>query len=187
MTELKQVFMIDDKTFETKAEAMDYVRRPKIKEALLKFTKQEDVATWLIDSQDSIENAFETGTIKRITKSDAKKLEKAIEVLREAGLKGTEFLVDNWEELEIKYRPVKRMTDEEKAVAAKNSLLALTDGDDDLASWIVDHKNAILEAYEAGKEKRQVNPNAANALAEYRAKKAAEKAAAESAEDDLDD
>ena len=44
------------------------------------------------------------------------------------------------------------------------------------------YQDQILAAYEAGVEKRQVSPKAQEALAEYRAKKAAEKAAAEAAE-----
>ena len=69
------------------------------------------------------------------------------------------------------------MDDAEKATAAKNTLVAASEGNEELADWVLANKDAVLEAYEAGKEKRQVNPKAAEALAAYRAKKAAEKAA----------
>ena len=183
MTELKiaQVFEVDGHIFHSKAEAQNFIRRPKIKAALEAFTKavSPDLADFIIENQEAIEDAFEVGTVRRLTKSDISKLEKAIKVLGEAQVKGTEFLVSMWPELEYKYRSVKCMTDEEKAAAIRNSLLAISDNDLDLADWIMTHKDAILEAFEAGVEKRQINPAAKNALAAYQAKKAAEKAAKE--------
>jgi hypothetical protein len=180
MTELKQVFQAaDGTTFETKAEALSYMRRPKIEAALDTLTKDPTLTAWLIDNSKAIKNAFDTGTLRRITKSDAAKIAKAIEAIKEAKIKGTEFLIEIWPEIDVKYKPVKRINDAEKEFAIRNSLQALEGGSEELAIWVITVKDAILEAYEAGVEKRQVAPAAAEGLAAYRAKKAAEKAAKE--------
>jgi hypothetical protein len=68
------------------------------------------------------------------------------------------------------------MDETEKAVAARNSLIALTNNEE-LTDWILANKDALLLAFEAGVEKRVISPKAAEGLAAYRAKKAAEKAA----------
>lgn len=183
MSELKQVFTTSDgKFFDTKAEALAHMRRPKILAALVVVTGgNKELAEWLLEQQESVESAFETGTIRRVTKSEAKKLEKALEALAEVkGIPALAFLQDNADAVKESFRwpSVKRMNDEEKAVAARNTLMAVAD-DEEVVSWILGHKDQILAAYEAGVEKRQVSPKAQEALAEYRAKKAAEKAAAE--------
>jgi hypothetical protein len=67
------------------------------------------------------------------------------------------------------------MDEAEKATAARNTLVAASEGNESLADWIVANKASILEAYEAGVEKRQVNPKAQETLAAYRAEKAKEK------------
>jgi hypothetical protein len=180
MTQLKQVFQAaDGTTFDTKAEALSYMRKPKIEAALNTLTKDPALTAWLIDNSKAIKNAFDTGTLKRITKSDAAKIAKAIEAIKEAKIKGTEFLIEIWPEIDVKYKPVKRINDAEKEFAIRNSLQALEGGSEELAVWVITVKDAILEAYEAGVEKRQVAPAAAEGLAAYRAKKAAEKAAKE--------
>ena len=183
--ELRQVFTTPDgKTFDTKAEAIAYLRRPKIKEALLKVTGNNvELSDWLVEHQEQVEVAFETGTIRRVTKSEANKLSKALDHIAEAlvGDKAAAFVVENIGAIKDSFRwpSVKRMDDAEKATAARNSLVAASEGNEELATWIIENKAAVLEAFEAGVEKRQVNPKAQEALAAYRAKKAAEKAAAE--------
>ena len=178
-TELKQVFALEDgTTFDTKAEALNYLTRPKILAALMKVTDgNQDLSDWLVDNQDTVTSAFDTGTIRRVTKAEKKKLDKAVDALVEAGGKDFEFLIENAEAVKESFRwpKVKRMTDEEKTVAAKNTLTLASDGNEDLANWAIKHEEAILEAYEAGKEKRVVSPKAANALAAYRAGRAEEK------------
>lgn len=188
MTQLKQVFQAaDGTTFDTKAEALNYMRKPKIEAALNAFTKDASLTEWLIENSKAIKNAFDTGAMRRITKSDAAKIAKAIEAIKEAKIKGTEFLLEIWPEIDVKYKPVKRMVDSEKELAIRNTLQALEGGSEELAVWIITVKDAILEAYEAGVEKRQVNPAASEGLAAYRAKKAAEKAAKEAGEAVEDD
>jgi len=179
MTELKQVFMIDGKAFETRKEAMDYLRLPKITEALLKVTSgNKDLTEWLVAHQEAVETAFDTGTIRRVTKSEQKKLDKALDALKEVGDSRLAFLVENAEAISDSFRwpSVKRMDDAEKATAARNSLVAIAERED-VADWILANKEAVLAAYEAGVEKRAVSPKATEALAAYRAKMAADKAA----------
>lgn len=181
--ELRQVFTTPDgKTFDTKAEALNYLRRPKIREALTKVTgANKELTDWLVDNQETVEMAFETGTIRRVTKVEHNKLAKALDALKDiTGNSKIVFLQENAGAILDSFRwpSVKRMDDAEKTVAARNSLVAASEGNEDLAKWIIDHKDAVLAAYEAGKEKREVNPKAQEALAAYRAKKAAEKAAA---------
>jgi hypothetical protein len=185
MSELKQVFTTPDgQHFDTKAEALNHLRKPKIKEAMAKVTGgNAELTTWLVDHQEQVEVAFETGTIKRVTKSEHGKLAKALEAIIEAGNPKFAFVADNKGAILDSFRwpSVKRMDDAEKALAAKNTLVAASEGNEELADWVLANKDAILEAYTAGVEKRQVNPKAAEALAAYQAKKKAEKAASDAA------
>lgn len=180
--ELQQAFVTPDgKVFNTKKEAQDYLRRPKIAEALKAVTNDNaELTEWLLNNQETVEMAFETGTIRRVTKSESKKLAAALEALKAIDNPKVAFLQENAGAILDSFRwpSVKRMSDEEKATAARNSLVAASEGNEELANWILANKDAILAAFEAGVEKRAVNPKAQEALAAYRAKKAAEKAAA---------
>lgn len=185
--ELKQVFTTPDgKMFDTKQEAMNHLRRPKIQEALLKVTSNnQELTNWLIDNQESVEMAFEVGQVRRVTKVEHKKLQKALDHLKTISDDKLSFLQENASAILDSFRwpSVKRMNDEEKATAARNSIVAASEGNTELADWIINNKDAVLTAYEAGKEKRELNPKAAAGLAEYRAKIAAEKAAKEAAKE----
>ncbi len=178
--ELKQGFITPDgKVFDTKTEALNYIRRPKIADALKVATGgNKELAEWLLNHQEQVEMAFETGTIRRVTKVEHNKLVKAIEHMKTISDPKLTFLQDAADAIIDSFRwpSVKRMTDEEKATAAKNTLVAASEGNEELAEWILKNKDSILAAYEAGIEKRQINPKAAEALAAYRAKMAAEKA-----------
>jgi len=189
MPEIKQAFTVNGQTFDTKAEAMDFLRRPKILEALETVTGgNEELSNWLMDNQDSVTSAFDHGSIRRVTKADKKKLAKACErvvELFEAGDVALKFLAEAAADLPstFRYPTVSRLTPEEKALAAKNTLLAASDNNEDLAKWVIDNEEAVIAAYDAGKVKREPSEKAQKALADYRAKKAAEKAeAAEAAE-----
>jgi hypothetical protein len=185
MTTIVQKFIVGDQQFDTKADALAYMRRPAIEGALKKVADGNmDLVKWLIENQEAIEVAFEVGTIQRVTNSERKKLEKALEALKEIqGNPKIAFLQENAGAIKDSFRwpSVKRMSEEEKTVAARNSLMAATDNNEKLVGWILANREAIMEGYEAGKEKREVNPKATEALAAYRAKKAAEKEAAEAA------
>lgn len=181
MSELKQVFTTPDgEIFDNKADAMDHLRRPKILEALQVVTGgNDDLAQWLVDNQDTVVAAFDTGTIRRITKSEYKKIEKAYDAMAESGDKVFDIFVKNRGDFAIKYRPQPRMNDDEKRLAARNTLMKASNNNEELADWAIKNEAKILEAYDAGKEKRPVSPKAQASLAAYRAGKTAEKEARE--------
>lgn len=184
--ELRQVFTTPDGAqFDTKAEAMDYLRRPKILAALKALTAgNEELAEWLLENQETVECAFDTGTIRRVTKAEYAKLDKALEALKEIeGNTKIAFLQEHTAAIRESFRwpSVKRMNDEEKLAAAHTTLTEAAENEE-LASWILENKTEILEAYKAGVEKRQVSEKATAGLAAYRAKKAQEKAEREAAE-----
>ena len=105
---LKQVFTTPDgKNFDTKAEAMAYLRRPDIIAALTAIEGvQPELATWLADHQEQVEMAFETGAIRRVSKSEAKKLKEALthiaEVLKDD--KKAAFVVENVDAVQDSFR-----------------------------------------------------------------------------------
>jgi hypothetical protein len=179
--QLKQVFQAaDGTTFDTRADALDYMRRPLIAAAFNKLTADNaDLTNWLIAEQDEIENAFDTGTIRRITKTEKKHLASALDRVVELAKDDRKlaFLAEHAEGLKttFRYPPVTRMSDDEKAVAAKNTLMARTNNNAQLTDWILGNKDAILAAYQAGVEKREVSPKATEALLAYRIKTAEEK------------
>jgi hypothetical protein len=185
MTQIRKAFVAPDgKVFFNAKEVEDYVRRPKIEEALKVVTgNNKDLMSWLLDNQEHVEVAFESGNIKRVTKAEKKKLASALNHIAEV-LKDdpkAAFVVENHADIADTFRwpSVKRMNDEEKALATRTTLLAATEGREDLVEWIIAHKDNILAAYEAGVEKRAVSSKATEALAAWRAKKAAEKKAAQ--------
>jgi dsDNA-binding SOS-regulon protein len=183
MDQLRQVFSTPDgMTFDTKAEALDHLRRPQIQAALANVTAgNAELSAWLLDNQETVESAFEIGTIKRVTKSERKKLASALEYVKTLNDPKLSFLQESADAIVETFRwpTVNRMDDDQKMAAARASLVHASEGNEDLADWVVEHKDAILNAFEAGKVKRAVNPKAAEALALYRAQKAAEKAAKE--------
>ena len=186
MTELKQVFTTPcGAQFDTKAEALDFLRKPKVMSALVALTaNNEELADFLFEQREGLAAAFETGIIRRVTKAEHNKLDKALEaLLKIEDNKDLKFLQENAAVVKESFRwpTVKRLSPEEKAEAAKAQIITITEGNAELADWIVENKDGLLEAFEAGKEKRQVSDKAKSALEEYRAKKAAEKAAAEAA------
>jgi len=184
MSELKQVFETPDgKVFDSKAEALDHLRRPKILDAMHRITDGNvQLSEWLVDNQDTVTSAFGMGTIRRVSKSERNRLIKALDAIEAAGDPKFAFVVDNKDAVLESFRwpKVKRMTDGEKAVAVKNTIKAASDGNADLADWVIKNEERVLEAYDAGKEKRSVSPKAQASLAAYRAGKAAEKEALES-------
>ena len=178
MTEpkIQQVYRIEgvDEVFNTKQELQDFIRGPKVKAALNKVTgDNEELTTWLFERKELLQDAFDIGTIRRVTASDKKKLTAALEAVKELyedGHQNVKFIAENLENIRdgFRYPPQKRMTDEEKAVAAKVTLMAETDNDEEVSDWIIKNKDAILEAFEAGKVKREVSPKATLGLAKHR-------------------
>jgi dsDNA-binding SOS-regulon protein len=175
----------DGNHYDSKAEAMDAMRKPAVKAALFEATgKNKELTDWLVENEEHVQVAFETGTIRRVTKSDHNKLAKAIEALKEIQDNSKiAFLQENAGAILDSFRwpTVKRMDEQEKATAARNTLVAASEGNEELANWIIANKDAVLEAYNAGKIKREVSPKATEALAAYQAKRAAEALAAATA------
>ena len=180
---LKQVFTTPDGSiFDNKVDALNHLRKPQIRAALSVVTQNNDELTdWLVANAETVEIAFETGAIRRVTKVDHNKLSKALEAIVASGDPKFAFVTENKGAILDSFRwpSVKRMDDAEKATAARNTLVAASEGNEELAEWVLANKDAILNAYEAGVEKRAVSPKATEALAAYRQKKAEEKAAAE--------
>jgi hypothetical protein len=187
MVDVKQVFQAEDGTiFGTRAEVIDYARRPKITDALMAFTnKNQAVVDWLVANQEKVEDAFDTGTIKRVKGSEKAKLGKVLDLVAEAHKNDPKFafLTDNKDAVLESFRwpSVKRLKPEEKTAEAIASLTTLANGNVELANYVATNEVAIRACYEAGVEKRAVNPKASEALAAYQAKKKAEKLAKEDA------
>jgi dsDNA-binding SOS-regulon protein len=177
-----QVFSCPDgTTFDNKADALNYLRKPLVKAAMLELTDgQEDIATWLVENQDAVESSFETGTIKRVTKAEHKKLKDAVTAMREISDKRIEFLQTNYKALVDSFRwpAVKRMKPEEKEAQAKMFLVQECNNPE-MADWIIANQVEVMEAYKAGIPKREISQKALDGLAAYKERKAAEKAAAE--------
>jgi len=147
MSQIKQVFSANGQIFESKAEAVDFLRRPLIIEALRDITVSKDIIDWLLNNQELVELAFESGTIKRVTKAERKKLDLALEVLKTIDEPKLDFLQTNADAIAESFRwpSVKRMTEPEKLICAKNTLMGEAE-DEKFVDWILENKLAILEA-----------------------------------------
>lgn len=182
---IKQGYQTEDgQMFDTKAEALDHLRKPLVLAALNKVTEANaDLNAWLFENRNEIADTFESTKIRRVTKSEKNALKKALDSIVAAGEKSFAFVADNCEEILDSFRwpSVKRGTEEEQLATVKAGFMALTEDNAELSDWLVASKDAILEAFQAGVVKREVNPKAAEALAAYQAAKKAEKAAAEAA------
>jgi hypothetical protein len=173
MSQIQQAFVIDGKIFASKAEAQAFIRRPLILKAFLDLTNNnQELSGWLVENQEVVEAAFETGTIRRVTKSDYAKLDKALAELTSG------FLFDNLEAVRESFRwpTVKRMSPEEKTTEA-TSIIFKASENAELAGWVVENQKAVLEGYKAGVEKREVSEKAVAGLAKWRAEKAEMEAA----------
>lgn len=182
---ISNVFRIEgvNQDFSTKAEVEDYLRRPKVLAALMAVTaNNSEMSEWLLANQEVVEDSFDTGTVKRVTKQEKKKLGKDADTLKElvaGGFKDLPFISENIDAIveSFKWPAVKRLSDEDKAAAVMEALSAA--GSKEVAEWIIANKDPILAAFEAGKKKRVANAAGQDALLVFRASKALEKKAAE--------
>lgn len=179
-SQIQSGFYVDGKVFATRAEAQNYLREPAVKAALLAAAGGDQaIADFLFTNEDEIQSAFETGTIRRVTKAERKKLQAAAELLKTNTDPKLKFFIENLDGLVESFRwpAVKRLKDEEKAVQVKASLVKLAD--ENFADWVIANQAVILAAYGAGVEKREVSQKAIEGLAAYRAQQKAlkEKAA----------
>lgn len=162
----------------TKTEANNIKRMPMVLKALTTVCgNDKDVAKFLADNMEDVIGAFDAGKIRRVSKSDKRKVRQAIEAAVKAteGMASAKFLADNAEHIIESFRwpSVKKMTPEEQAAEVVKALAELADNNTDLANWIVANKVAIFAAFDTGVEKRQPPAGNGDALAEYRAAKAA--------------
>lgn len=176
----------DGSVFSSMAEALEHVRVPLVKAALVKLTGEGngELVTWLLDNKVEIENTYEADKVQRVTKSERKELRKALDAISNANVSGSEFVVEHTNAIidSFKWPTKARVKPEEKELtilAAFNDLTADDDGkpNDTLVQWLLTNKEALFEAYAAGVEKRALAPQAAAGLKEYQEAKAAAKAA----------
>jgi hypothetical protein len=191
MSDFKKVIITPDgRQFNTEAEAKEHLRAPKIIEAMkVVCGGNADLANWLVSNEDVVLNAFDTGTIKRVTKAEKRALDACVDAVVVAyndGLGNIDlaFLAKAPDAIKESFRwpAVKRMDATEKALAARNSLIAASGGNEELSDWIIATKDAILMAYKAGIVKREVTPQAAEGLEAYRLMKAEQTAQLKEAE-----
>lgn len=196
---IKQGFQTPDGVIhESMAAAKDHLRKPEIKKALNALNgNNTELTDWLMEQQEAVEATFESTKIRRVTKSEKNQLVKALEEVTKAHATVTQvegqapvisgiekkfaFLIENAEAIAESFRwpSVKRASEEEQAATIRAGFMALSGDNVELVDWLIANKTALLEAYQAGVIKREVNPTAAAALAKYRADQAAKKAAAE--------
>ena len=183
MSQIQSGFFVNGQHFATRAEAQDFLRTPAVKAALLQVAGgDQGVAEFLFTNEDEIQSAFETGTIRRVTKAERKKLQAAADLLKTNTDPKLKFFIENIDGMVESFRwpAVKRLKEEEKVVQVKASLVKLAD--ENFADWVVSNQKEILSAYEAGIEKREVSQKAVEGLAAYRAaQKAAKEAAGKAA------
>lgn len=171
-TQIQAGFVADGKVFATRAEAVDFLRKPQIESALKVVAGGDaNLAKFLSENEDEILKAFEAGVVARVTKAEKKRLMAALEELKTVVNPKLRFLQDNIEAVADSFRwpSVKRMSEEAKAAATLESLTKLANAN--AANWIVANRKQIENAYNAGIEKRAAPP--AGGLAEYLAAKKA--------------
>jgi hypothetical protein len=171
-TQIQAGFVANGQIFATRAEAVDFMRKPQIESALKVVAGGDaNLAKFLSDNEDEILKAFESGVVARVTKAEKKRLGAALDELKNVVNPKLRFLQDNVDAIAESFRwpSVKRMSEEEKAVATIEALTKLADSN--AAKWIVANRKQIENAYNAGIEKRAAPP--AGGLAEYLAAKKA--------------
>lgn len=201
---VKQGFQTPDgQLFATRAEAMDHMRRPeKIKAFNAINGNNADLTEWMLANEDAIQGVYESTKIQRVTKAEKAQLVKALDAVTKAHAtvtpgaaegdapvvtnveKAFAFIIENAAAIADSFRwpSVKRVSEEEQAASIRQGFLNMAGEDNaELVDWLISSKEAVLAAYDAGIVKKEVNPKAAEALAKYRADKAAEKAAKEAA------
>jgi hypothetical protein len=182
MSNIQKGYIVDGKVFANMTEVNEYLRGPKIREALSKLTKgNADLVDWLYENQSNINGAFASGTVRRVSKIEKKSLTKALEYIAETLKNDSKaaFVVQNWTTIAdtFKWPTQKRIADEDKEAAIVEAVSELTDDNADLSKWIIANKDALFAAFEAGVEKREASPEMLARLAAGREKAAALRAA----------
>lgn len=187
-TEIKSGFMAPDgQWFATKGEAVDHLRKPLVRAELMKVSdNQAELVDWLIANEEKLADAYDTGTIRRVSKQEAKALKSALEYIAEkmAGDVKAKFVVENATAIQetFKWPGQKRIAPEDKAAAVETAFLELTGDDAELTKWLIASKEQLDVAFSAGVVKREVSQLTLDKLAEARAKMAADREAAKAAQ-----
>lgn len=189
MTELLKTNLVqtpDGKIFESRAEAVEHMRRPHKTVAINKMNSNNvDLTNWILDNEDTIKDIYDANRIRRVTKSERKQLEKALAAVQASGEKAFAFITANAAALAESFRwpAVKRASEEEAAAKIREQFIELCGGPENvsLAEWLIANKEQLLNAFEAGKEKKEINQKARDGLAAYRAEQQRKKAEADAA------
>lgn len=178
-TVLRQIFQTPDgATFDNKADAERHMRKPSIMAALLAVAGgQRELAESLYAKEDELRDALDAGTIRRVSKAERNALVKALDAIAKSTDPAFRFVVDNKDAIADSFRwpTQQRLSAEDKVAAQATAVADIFDGREDVAGWVLQEKDKILQAYNAGKPERAVSAAASEGLAAYQAMKAAEK------------
>lgn len=185
----KTLAIVDGKIIEveqvSKAQAAEITRMPLVRAALTKLVGKGDnsveLVEWLFSSREKIQDSYDTGTIKRVSKQERKSLEKALDYIAET-LKDdvkAQFVVTYKADIleTFKWPNQTRVKPEDKAEAIKVAFLELTEDNAGLTEWLIDNKDALDVAYATGVVKREVSQKTLDALAAHQAARKASKEA----------
>jgi len=177
-----QIFTaFDGTTFSSKEGVEEYVKEKAVKNALGELTNDQKLVEFLVSNADEIKNAYETGSVRRVTKKEKAALNAALDAVNGIDNAALGFLKEHGLAIlaSFKWPTVKQLSDEEKLATQVNALNAITENEQ-LTDWLLESKEKIVEALNAGVIKREISEQAKAGLAKYRAEKAAAaKAAAE--------
>ena len=185
------IICADGTEFSTRAEAVEYLRKPQILDALNVLTDNNpNLSEWFYDNRDDVAGAFESGSVRRVTKSEHKQLAEGLEAViahvatvpDTSKTGGMGFVAEHAAVISacFKWPTVKKLTDTEKAASSRKAMLALTDNVE-VVDWALANTQGLLAAFEAGKIKRVVSDAAAAGLTNYRMSMVAAKAVKECA------
>jgi hypothetical protein len=161
---LKQVVVAPDGTqFDNMKDAEEYLRKPKVIEALMDLTSiDEELSEWLYNQQELLEESFAVGSIRRFRKSDKKAYEKDLNTIKEKFQKELPWLAEHGLKINISWPKQRKIDETEKNTLIINSLAAARD--EETAKWCVENQTKLMEAFEAGKEKREAPKEGTQAL-----------------------
>jgi alpha-tubulin suppressor-like RCC1 family protein len=178
-----QVFTaFDGTTFSSKEGVEEYVKEKAVRNALGELTNDSKLIEFIVSNSDEIKNAFETGTVRRVTKKEKAALSAALDAAGSIDNAALGFLKEHGLAIlaSFKWPTVKQLSDEEKIATQVNALNSLTDNEE-LTDWLIENKVKVIESLNAGVIKREITEQAKAGLARWRAEKAAAKAEAEAA------
>jgi len=186
---LERGYIKDGKVFPTLAAVEEYIRGPQVKEALKKLVNDTDSENWIYDNREDIVGAFNINNSRHFLKTEKAQLRKALDAVVTLGgaefedegmskiQKDMTFILENHDQIQatFKWPAIKKLKDEELAVAVSETLGKIEGSSADLTKWITDSIEDIKVALDTGKIKREVSQKATDGLNAYRLKKALEK------------